>query len=115
MGDSLVTIAVKKRKTSRSLLFDEKGWLSGWRHNETGEERITRDFSGSLDDFGNSCVQVIRKEFFDHFVDNEPLNLTNMYLDLSPDHRIKPFIHNSDYWYDLGRYENYLIADKEVF
>ncbi len=114
-GDALVTMAVKKRPTSRYLMFDSKGFLCGWRHNETGEQRIVRKPCGTMEDFGNSCVQVINKEFFTHFPDPQPLNLTNMYLDLAGDYRIQPFIHNEDYWYDLGRYQNYLKADKEVF
>jgi MurNAc alpha-1-phosphate uridylyltransferase len=114
-GGSLATLAVKKRNTSRSLLFDSNGFLAGWRHNETGEEKFVRKTEGVLDDFGNTCVQVINKEFFSHFSENLPLNLTEMYLTLAKDYRIQPFVHNVDYWYDLGRYENLIKADKEVF
>ncbi len=114
-GGSLATLAVKKRNTSRSLLFDGNGFLAGWRHNETGEEKTVRKTGGVLDDFGNTCIQVINNEFFSHFPDNLPLNLTEMYLALAKDFRIQPFIHNEDYWYDLGRYENLIKADKEVF
>jgi NDP-sugar pyrophosphorylase family protein len=114
-SDALATLAVKKRPTSRSLLFDENGLLSGWRHNETGEESLIRETGAGLDDYGNSCVQVINKEFFTRFPENRALNLTNMYLELARDSQIRAFIHNEDYWYDVGRYENYLKADKEVF
>lgn len=114
-GEALVTLAVKKRNTSRSLLFNAEGYLSGWRHNETGEERIVRNSEFPLHDYGNSCIQVISGDFFQHFSETRPLNLTGMYLDLAKDYRIQPFIHNEDYWYDLGSYDNYLKADKEVF
>ncbi len=114
-GDAMVTLAVKKRPTSRSLLFDNLGNLSGWRHNETGEERIVRKTSGGMEEYGNSCIQVISRDFFSHFPSIQPMNLTEMYLELADIHRIQPFIHNEDYWYDLGRYKNYLKADKEVF
>jgi NDP-sugar pyrophosphorylase family protein len=114
-GNALATIAVKKRPTSRSLLFDREGFLCGWRHNETGEQRSVREARGDLGDYGNSCIQVIRNEFLDHFPDTKPMELTRMYLDLAGKHRVQPYIHNDDYWYDLGRYENYLKADKEVF
>lgn len=113
-GSALATLAVKKRITSRSLLFDGEGCLAGWRHNETGEERIIRKDASLLEDYGNSCVQVINMEFMDHFPDTEPLNLTEMYLDLAADNRIHAFIHNEDYWYDLGRYQNFMNAEKEL-
>ncbi len=114
-GKALATLAVKKRPTSRSLLFDRQACLCGWRHNETGEERIIRMVEGPLEDYGNSCIQVIGKEFLRNYSETRPMNLTDMYLELAKGHCIRPFIHNEDYWYDLGRYENYLKADKEVF
>ena len=114
-SDALATLAVKKRQTSRSLLFDQDGLLSGWRHNETGEEKLMRGTGEGLEDYGNSCIQVINGEFFKHFPDTLALNLISMYLELAKDCQIRPFIHNEDYWYDLGRYDSYLKADKEVF
>jgi NDP-sugar pyrophosphorylase family protein len=111
----LATLAVKKRRTSRSLLFDENNCLAGWRHNETGEERIARSSSEKLEDYGNSCIQLINRRFFDYYPESEPLNLTGMYLDLASKEEIRAYVHNADYWYDLGRYENFRIADKQVF
>ena len=52
--DCLVSIAVKSRSTSRSLLFDKENLLAGWRHNETGEEFIITGQVEELQDFGNS-------------------------------------------------------------
>jgi NDP-sugar pyrophosphorylase family protein len=113
--DALATIAVKKRPTSRSLLFDKAGFLCGWNHNETGEKKMVRTPSGSLEDFGNSCVQVIDARFLDFFPETGPRSLTDMYLELAGLHKIGAFIHNEDYWYDLGRYHNFIKADREVF
>ena len=114
-GKALATMAVKKRPTSRSLLFDGTGSLCGWIHNETGQKRMVRSPSGSLEDFGNTCVQVINADFLDFFPKTEPRSLTEMYLELAEQHKIGAFIHNQDYWYDLGRYNNFVKADKEVF
>ena len=111
-GSALATLAVKKRPTSRSLLFDDTGSLCGWVHNETGEKRMVRSPSGSLEDFGNTCVQVINAEFLDFFPKTEPRSLTEMYLELAEQQKIGAFIHNQDYWYDLGRYNNFIKADK---
>jgi MurNAc alpha-1-phosphate uridylyltransferase len=114
-GDALVTLAVKKRPTSRSLLFDDAGYLCGWVHNETGEKRMVRTPAGSQEDYGNTCVQVINAGFLDFFPETRPRSLTEMYLELAGQQRIGPFVHNEDYWYDLGRYENFIKADKMVF
>ncbi len=111
-GKALASLAVKKRPTSRSLLFDDTGFLCGWIHNETGEKRMVRTPSGSLEDFGNTCVQVINAEFLDFFPKTEPRSLTEMYLELAEHHMIGAYTHNQDYWYDLGRYDNFIKADK---
>jgi MurNAc alpha-1-phosphate uridylyltransferase len=41
--NSLATLAVSNRDTSRYFLFDEQNVLSGWRNVKTGEEKIVRD------------------------------------------------------------------------
>lgn len=114
-GDALATLAVKKRPTSRSLLFDDAGYLCGWVHNETGEKKMVRTPAGPEEDFGNTCVQVIDSGFLDFFPETRPRSLTEMYLELAGQHRIGPFIHDQDYWYDLGRYENFIKAEKMAF
>lgn len=111
---ALITIAVKNRPTSRLLLFDENNCLAGWCHNESGEKRIVRDYEGELNSYGNSCVYVFNPEFF-HLVDNkEPVSLTDIYLELAKQHKIKAFVHNQDYWYNLGLYESFMNAETEV-
>jgi NDP-sugar pyrophosphorylase family protein len=110
----LVTMAVKKRSTSRSLLFDQDGLLAGWRHNETGEERILAADKENLEDYGNSCIQIIHTKFLDLQSGTEPRPLVPMFLDLAAEHKIISFVHNDDYWYDLGRYRNFLKAEQDT-
>jgi MurNAc alpha-1-phosphate uridylyltransferase len=112
--NSVITIAVKKRTPSRSLLFDEQNYLSGWQNNKTGEIKIIRDFKGDLKDFGNSCVYVINPEFFELVSCKEPVSLTDLYLDLAKTHQIKGYIHDQDYWYNLGLYDTFLKAEAEL-
>lgn len=108
---ALITIAVKKRPTSRLLLFDENNRLAGWCHNETGEMRIVREYKGELSSYGNSCVYIFNSEFFDLVDNQEPVSLTDIYLELARQHTIKAFIHNDDYWYNLGLYESFMNAE----
>lgn len=112
--NALITIAVKKRITSRSLLFDDQNRLTGWQHNQTEEKKIIRDYSGDLADYGNSCVYIINPEFFSLVQTREPISLTDIYLDLAKKNLIKGYIHNQDYWYNLGLYDDFLKAESEV-
>ena len=112
--NALITIAVKKRTPSRSLLLDDKNCLAGWQNNKTGEKRIIRDCEGKLEDYGNSCVYIINPEFFRLVHTSEPISLTDLYLELAKTHPIRGFIHNQDYWYNLGLYDTFLKAETEV-
>ena len=111
---ALITIAVKKRSTSRLLLFDASNNLAGWHHNETGEMRIVREYEGELSSYGNSCVYIFNSDFFDLVDYPEPVSLTDIYLELARQHKIKAFIHNDDYWYNLGLYESFRKAETEI-
>ncbi len=110
-SDSLVTLAVKDRPTSRSLLFNDQLRLIGWRHNETGEEIYIKDEQQVAYSYGNSCVQVIQPEFFNLVNHDSPFSLTKSYLDLARDHLVRGHVHNDDYWFDLGRYNNFKEAE----
>jgi NDP-sugar pyrophosphorylase family protein len=112
--DALITIAVKKRTPSRSLLLDEQNCLAGWQNNKTGEKRIIRDYEGKLEDYGNSCVYIINPEFFRLVHTSGPVSLTELYLELAKTRPIKGYIHNQDYWYNLGLYDTFLKAETEV-
>ena len=112
--NALITIAVKKRTPSRSLLLDDQNCLAGWQNNMTGEKRIIRGYEGKLEDYGNSCVYMINPEFFRLVHTSEPISLTDLYLELAKTHPIKGFIHNQDYWYNLGLYDTFMKAETEV-
>jgi MurNAc alpha-1-phosphate uridylyltransferase len=109
--NALVTMAVKDRPTSRSLLFNEHLQLIGWRHNETGKEINVYEDQQVAYAYGNSCVQVIQPVFFKMVDSEDPFSLTESYLDLARNHVIRGFEHNKDYWFDLGRYDNFRKAE----
>jgi NDP-sugar pyrophosphorylase family protein len=111
---ALITIAVTDRPTSRSLLFDREGYLTGWQHNQTGERKIVRNYSGQLRTFANSCVHIISQELFALNKLSGLVSLTDMYLELAREHKITYYIHNEDYWYNLGLYESFIQAEGEL-
>jgi len=113
-NDALITIAVSDRQTSRSLLFNSDGCLTGWQHNLTGEQKIVRTYAGSLKDFANSCVHIIDQDFFKCNRHTGIVSLTDIYLGLAPEHKITYFAHNEDYWYNLGLYESFIKAEQEI-
>ena len=113
-NDALASIAVTSRQTSRSLLFNSEGCLAGWQHNQTGEQKIVRTHSGVLHAYANSCVHIIDQDFFQLTRLQGIVSLTDIYLDLAAEHKITYFVHNNDFWYNLGLYESFMKAEKEL-
>lgn len=109
----LATLAVKRRKSSRELLFDGLHTLAGWHSNVTGETRISRDISNPIA-IAFSAVQVIDPAIFGLVTEKGPFSLTDMYLRLAAHHEIKGFEHNNSHWFEFGRMENFQAKGNEA-
>lgn len=99
---ALISFAVSDRPTSRYFLFDETNRLSGWTNTQTGEERIVRPVS-HLHPMAYSCVVVFEPAVFPLIRQTGKFSLTDMYLDLAPEHKIMGFPHSGDRWMDVGK------------
>ena len=113
-SDALVTLAVTSRQTSRSLLFDKDRYLAGWKHNQTGERKTVRDPAGTLQAYANSCVHILDQDFFTYNRLKGIVSLTDIYLGLAAEHKISCFVHNEDFWYNLGLLESFRKAEQKL-
>ena len=102
----LVTLAVKDRKTSRSLLVNNEGILCGWKNNATGETIIARGVEHELLPIAYSCVQVIDPKLFSLLTEKDVFSIMPAFLRLAKDYNIATWKHNDDFWYEVGRIEN---------
>lgn len=105
-SDALLTMAVKERKTTRPILFDEDLNLCEWQNVVTGEKKTCREPLGKLTPFGFSCVQVINPEIFDLIHQEGPFPIIPFYLNIAAKHKIKAYVHNESTWLEVGRFEN---------
>ncbi len=101
-NNNLVTLAVKKRKTSRDLLFDNEGLLAGWKHNETGEVKEVNGRSG-VKGLGFSGVHVINTNLFPLVEEKGAFSIIDLYLRLAAVERIGAFDHSEGDWIEFGR------------
>lgn len=102
---ALVTMAVKERQTSRSLLVNEKGILCGWKNNATGETIITRN-QDQMHPIAFSCIHVISPGLFPLINETGVFSIIKTYLRISLNYDIATWQHNQDFWYEVGRIEN---------
>lgn len=119
--DSLVTLAVKQRKTSRYLLFDQKNLLVGWQSMETGRKEMVRPTSINLINLSFMGIHILSPEIFLLLPDENIFSIIKVYLELAKNgHQILGYRNDEDFWIDLGRRENlqkaedYLASKKNI-
>lgn len=101
-NDSLATLAVTERETSRPLVFDENKLLCLWKNNKTGEELKVRKPQGNIKEFGFSCVHVISTKIFDLMPEEDIFSITRLYLQLANKYKISCYNHSEGIWAEIG-------------
>ena len=112
---ALASLVVRKRETSRYLLFDETNQLTGWKNSKTGEEKICREnqFAGSTA-YAFSGIQLIQPRLFDLIEEQGKFSIIDLYLRLAKTETIKAFVDEESIWMDLGKYEQLGEAERLV-
>jgi NDP-sugar pyrophosphorylase family protein len=104
---AMVTLAVKERATSRSLLMDRDGFLKGWRDNRTGETLYVDDQREDLSPIAFSAIQVMSPAVKRYFPSALKFPLMPFYLELARREPVFLYRHDADDWTDMGKLESY--------
>jgi N-acetyl-alpha-D-muramate 1-phosphate uridylyltransferase len=109
----IATLAVKERKTSRSLLVNASNELSGWKNNQTGKTIICKEEKEyRLSPIAFSCVQVLSPEIFPLITETGVFSIMDTYLRLAKNHTILTWRHDDSFWADMGRIDTLKEAEK---
>jgi mannose-1-phosphate guanylyltransferase len=113
-NDSLVTVAVQKRESSRQLLFDEHGQLCGRVVGRDIEAEIIRTMQ-PLEPLAFSGIHVISPRLLAMMTEHGAFSIIDTYLRLSGQgEKISAFRADQYYWRDLGKPDSVLRAEKEM-
>jgi len=103
---SLATLAVQARNTSRSLLFDEQGQLRARQQGEVPPGMLALAFSG---------VHVISPRLLAMITEEGAFSVIDSYCRLAAQgDRLLAFRADDYYWQDLGKPENLLQAERDI-
>jgi NDP-sugar pyrophosphorylase family protein len=102
---ALATLAVRDRKTSRYLLFDNHSQLSGWTNKKTGEEIISRK-GDCYKYLAFSGIQVLDPAIFPLIQETGSFSLIPLYLRLSYNQKIMGYHDDQSRWFDAGKYKD---------
>ncbi len=110
---ALVTVAVRRRKTTRYFLFDQSQRLCGWKSTDSGEIKMARKPDGQLQNLSFMGIHVISPKIFDLFTEKAPFSIIDAYLRLAADeHKITAYRADRARWIDLGKKENLAEAER---
>lgn len=111
-SNSIATLAVQNRKSSRYFLFDEDNNLCGWKNEKMNETRTTRESKGELIKFAFSGIQIIDPKIFQFMPEKNIFSLVDLYLSIASKKQISYFDHSGSLFFDLGKKENLIQAEK---
>ncbi len=111
-SNAIATLAVKERESSRKLLLNKDLTLCGWKNIKTGEVKIANQSQDDLCEFAFSGVQIMSNKCFGLMPGEKVFSIIDFYLSAAKTEKISGFVHNEDYFIDLGKIENLKDAAK---
>ena len=103
--NSVITVAVSDRTTSRYLLFNKYNRLIGWRNKTTDETRIVIE-AKDIFEKAYSGMAIFQPEALDLISLRGKFSLIEAYLQLAPENKIAGYDHTGERWIDVGKPES---------
>jgi NDP-sugar pyrophosphorylase family protein len=100
---AMATLVVRKRETSRYLLFDHGMQLSGWKNIQTGESKIARPSFDHSTPYAFSGIQVIDPKLLELMEEEGKFSMIDVYLRLAKTQKIIGYLDESGMWIDVGK------------
>ncbi len=115
-NNAIATLAVRDRPTSRYLIFDENNKLVGWKNEKTGEIKSYLSANElnnqSLKKLAFSGIHVLSPKIFDFMPTVNKYSIIETYLKAMETENLIGYIHNDDFWFDVGKPASLEIANK---
>ena len=111
---SIATLAVAHRETSRYLLFNSNMQMVGWQNIKTGETKLpaaAKLGTAEAQAFAFSGIHVISQDIFDKTTLRGKFSMIDLYLDICAGCRITAFDHSQDLVLDVGKPEAIALAE----
>jgi MurNAc alpha-1-phosphate uridylyltransferase len=109
--NSLITVAVSDRTTSRYLLFNKYNRLIGWRNKKTEETKIVIE-TKEIFEKAYSGMAIFQPEALDLIMLRGKFSLIDTYLQLAPQNKIACYDHTGERWVDVGKPESVEVAEQ---
>lgn len=103
---NLATLVVRRRETTRYLLFDEWMQLTEWQNTAKGLRKIVRLTESPPRPFAFSGIHVINPDIFPLLPDQDVFSIVDAYLEIGKTHRIGGYVDENPLFADAGKPES---------
>jgi NDP-sugar pyrophosphorylase family protein len=97
----IATIAAARRNENRVFLADNTGIICGWRNRSAGEEIISRESDEPLAEISFSGIHIVNPMIF-RYMESGIYSMTSLYLQIASTQNIYAYMHDPDFWIDIG-------------
>ena len=113
-SEALVTLAVRKKKSSRYLLFDNNNKLCGWKNIKGNKIKLVKSpdirTETNLNPLVFCGISVINPLLFELITEQGVFSIIDVYIRLAENNNIVAFNHDGSLWMDVGKKENLKVA-----
>jgi NDP-sugar pyrophosphorylase family protein len=102
--DSIASLVVSNRSSTRYLLFNDQNVLCGWEDVTKNEKIIVRE-DKILNQFAFNGIHILNPQILKHFPDEKVFSVIKAYLQIAKTDDIHGYICNDLKWIDVGRIE----------
>jgi NDP-sugar pyrophosphorylase family protein len=110
-SSAIATLAVRKRKSGRHLLFNSENILCGWKNVKTNK-LISAAEVKLLEEFAFSGIHIIDPEIFSFMPNDKVFSMIDFYLNIMKRNNINAYIDNESVWIDVGKPESLKLAEE---
>jgi N-acetyl-alpha-D-muramate 1-phosphate uridylyltransferase len=111
-SNSIATLAVGKRESSRVFLFDNDLILSGWKNKLTNKQIIPDSNREYLNEFAFAGIHVVSPDIFKLIKTTGSFSIIDTYLSLCNKYTIKGFDVTNNFVLDVGKPNSIPIAEE---
>jgi MurNAc alpha-1-phosphate uridylyltransferase len=108
-----ISLAMRNRQSSRYLLFDDSGIMTGWENVNTSEKIIRRD-AVKTKRWAYSGIGIFNTEIIPLIGPVEKKSLIPFFLDICNNKKISSYDHTYDFWFDCGSVEKLKEAEEFI-
>ncbi len=103
MNNSIATLVVAKRDTSRYLLFDDNDRLTGWCNVLKQEFKWCGKTIANYKKLAFAGIHIVSPEIFKHFTLSGKFSIIDEYLNIGAEHTVSAYMFKGKSWIDVGK------------